>query len=126
MKFFVIGFADVLKEIERPRAAVAARRIERRLNAQSFAWRYSYQVAIGDQSLKLLVIANPRQVQAVNFRVLQEQRVARRLEDRIPGNTADAVHPMITRRNHGPHGKCLAAYGQSDEEKYGALSRAHR
>jgi len=23
------------------------------------------------------------------------------------------VHPMIARGNHGPHGKCLAAQGQS-------------
>src|SRR6266567_1711873 len=126
MKFFVIGCADVLEEIERPRTAKSAGRIERRLNPQRLVGYDRNQVFARDQCLKLLVITNPRKVQAVDFRVLQKQRFMRWLEYRVPWNPADAVHPMITRRYHRPHGKCLAAHGQSSYQKYGALSRGHR
>jgi hypothetical protein len=36
------------------------------------------------------------------------------------------VHPVITRRNYGPHGKRLAAYDQNDEKCDGVFLNSHR
>src|SRR5947207_2661863 len=126
VKFFVICLAEVLYKIQRPRPAEAALRVERGLNAKRFVRDDRYQLSTPDQLLKLLVITNARKVQTIDFRVLQKQRFVRRLKYGIPGNAMKAMHAMVPRRNHWPHGKSLAAQGQSREKKCGVLLNAHR
>ena len=49
----------------------------------------------------------------------------RRLEYRVPPQMMKAMHAMVTRRNHRPHSKGLAAQGQSRKKNGGVLLNTH-
>src|SRR5438477_9747131 len=125
MKFFVVRGTEVFQEIQRPFAAIAPRRIERRLNPQGFARNDGKQIAAKLQSLKLLIIINTGQVEPVYLFVLQQKRFVRWLEHRIPTNAMKTMHSMVTWRNHRSDCKRLAAQGQSGEKNDSLLLNLH-
>jgi hypothetical protein len=68
-----------------------------------------------------------RKDQAIDLFILQKQRLVRRLENRVPRNAVEAVHPVIARRHNRAHGEYIAAQGQSQKKKCAVFShRAER
>src|ERR1700683_1546748 len=84
MEAVVIGLAEILDKIARPRTAEAPRRIEPGIEAQHFAGADLQQGTIGLQSFEFGFILNTRQLQAVDLSVLDDERFVRRSEHRVP------------------------------------------
>src|SRR6478672_11060293 len=76
-ELFVVGSTDVFQKLQGPGTAITPRGIKGRLNAQRFTGDDWNQISIGLQELELLVVTNTRQIQAVDFSVLQKQRLMR-------------------------------------------------
>src|SRR5579863_19882 len=130
VKLVVIGFAQVFEEIARPRTAIAAAGIEPAINLQILAFDNRNQFLAGNQLLQLCLILNARQLQAVDLRVLPQQRISRRTEHRVPQQAADvnaALHdPMrMPHRDVLVQTKSLTADGNGQQKHQTRPSYSH-
>ena len=87
----VVGLAQVLNEIARPRTAKAAIGIEARIDAQRLSGTDRDQSLAGLQRFQFVVVLNAGQIEAVDFFVLPQQRFVRRTEHRVPSNAANMM-----------------------------------
>src|SRR5579864_9015092 len=111
----VVGLAEVLDKISRPRTAITPRRIQRVLNAQSLAGNDRHQRTIGFQSFQLGLVLNARQLKPVDFSVLNQERFVGRPEHRIPAQPAEPM--MRTLRRRMVHSKSAARHPAAYERK---------
>jgi len=91
VKLFVIILAEIVKKFLGPGPAIAAIRIEPRIEAQRLILFDGNQIFAGDQLLQFRVILDSRQVHPVNLGVLAKQGIVRRTEYRVPSHSAEAV-----------------------------------
>src|ERR1700687_1262796 len=84
MEAVVIRLSQVVDKVKCPRTAIAPRRIEPGIKAQHFTRADLQQGTVGLQSFEFGFILDARQLQAVNLRVLNQERFVRRPEHRIP------------------------------------------
>ena len=69
----VVSLAQIVDEIECPRPAKAARRIQPWIEAQALSGLDFQQRAVGFQCLEFGLVLNARQVQTVNLRILNQE-----------------------------------------------------
>jgi hypothetical protein len=89
VELLIISFAQIVKKIARPRAAITTIGIKARIEAQGLASNDRNQFLAGDQLIELRLILDARQFEAVDFFVLAQQRIPGRAEYRIPKDTAE-------------------------------------
>jgi hypothetical protein len=90
VKLMVVRLAKIFDEVARPWAAEAAVRIQSRVDAQRLAGPNRKQSLRCDERLKFVVILDARQIEPIDFFVLQQERLVRRPEHWVPGGASGA------------------------------------
>lgn len=111
MEPVVIRLAEIVHEIERPRTAIAPRRIKARFNFQSFICDDRKQGTIGLQRFQFCFILDAGQIEPVDFGILDQQRFMRRHEQAMPAQPAEMFAGMV----YGVDGECTARHAEAYE-----------
>src|SRR6202008_2528165 len=91
MELAVVGLAQVLHEIARPRTAEAAIGIKPRIDAQSLPRTDLNQGFTGLQRFEFVIVLDAWQVKPVNLFILAQQRLVRRTEHGVPSHPSNMM-----------------------------------
>ena len=96
----VVGLAQVVHKVERPRPAISPRRIQPRIEAQRLPSANFQQGTVRLQSFQFGLILNARQIEPVDLSILEQQGLVRRPEHRIPSQPPE-MPAVCVRAAHG-------------------------